>query len=374
MEVDEEGFRYPEIKDCLCMQCGICKKVCPMVDEGLILNDFSQPIAYAAINKDREIKKRSSSGGIFTAVANSILSQKGIVFGASMDTNCKKVIHIGVEKESDLDFLRGSKYVQSDIHNVYQYIDAELEKGRKVLFSGTPCQIAGLKKYLKNEKDNLLTIEVICHGVPSPMLWEKYISYIEKKLKSFVSEVKFRDNSFCKIAGRLVMHIKSVNGKNYVAYEEEDPFYSFFLKNFCLRPSCYQCRFKGNNHMVDITLGDFWGSNFIAPYFCKDENLSLIFLHTDKGRYIFENIKKNLECCDVRYQEAIIYNPSYVNSVLRPKERELFFVDLENLSFRDVIKKYHRQSIKSKLWIILEKNYLLDVVKRIKRMIPILKS
>lgn len=368
MTEDEEGFLYPVVNKELCIECGICEKICPVLNHVSKDNYFKEPIAYAAVNKDEKIRKESSSGGVFTLFSEYILSKNGIVFGAAMSEDCESVNHIGVEKAEALRLLRGSKYVQSEIGNTYQCAKGELEKGRLVLFSGTPCQIAGLKGYLKKDYENLFTIEVICHGVPSPALWKKYIIYVGKKLRAPISRVIFRDKIFSD-GERLMMHIKARNNKVYKAYEEEDPFYCFFLGNFCLRPSCYQCRFKAGSSAADITIGDFWGGNEVVPGFGEGGNLSLIYLHSDKGKGVFNFIKEHMKLQWTEYETSVVYNSAYKESVSYPKERGGFFYDLENLAFSEMIKKYRKLSVKMRLRCVLEKLHLLNIIKHARRVI-----
>lgn len=365
MTADEEGFLYPVVNKELCIECGICEKICPILNSVLGDGYFKEPLACAAVNKDKSIRRESSSGGVFTLLSEYVLSKKGIVFGAAMSKDYESVIHIGVEDVRGLGLLRGSKYVQSEIGDTYQCARGELEKGRLVLFSGTPCQIAGLKGYLKKDYENLFTVEVICHGVPSPALWKKYLFYIRKKLKASISQVIFRHKS--SLGGsRLMMCIKASNGKVYKAYEEEDPFYCFFLKNFCLRPSCYRCHLKKQRHMADITIGDFWGGDKVVPGFGEEGDMSLILIHSDKGKKVFNSVKESMEIRWTEYEKAISYNSAYTESVLRPKERDRFFIDLENVSFSKMVKKYRKLGLKIKLRCMLEKLHLLNVIKHVK--------
>lgn len=192
MVKDKEGFPYPVVKKEKCSGCGFCERVCPIQNCRSETEICKAPETYAAVNKNKKKSKGSSSGGIFPLLSSYVLAKGGIVFGAAMSKSCEKVVHMGVEETDSLRFLQGSKYVQSDIGNSYVLARKELEKGRFVLFSGTPCQIAGLKNYLKRDYENLLTVEVICHGTPSPLLWRKYLHYMKSKLKASIQSVDFR--------------------------------------------------------------------------------------------------------------------------------------------------------------------------------------
>ncbi len=366
---DREGFRYPVVKKELCIECGSCHKSCP-VSKG-VLRDRARdvPAAYAAVNKDREIRNVSSSGGVFTLFSQYILEKRGIIFGAAMTEGCKRVIHVGIENEKDLGMLRGSKYVESDIGNTYKYAEKELKQGRMVLFSGTPCQIAGLKAYLKNDYDNLLLVEIICHGVPSPQLWRKHVSYIEKKLGSSSAEVNFRKKTsqFSREHGRLLLWMKAENNKVYQAFEDKDPFYCFFLRNLCLRPSCYHCHFKGENSRADITIGDFWGRERVVPDFETEGDLSLVLLHSEKGKMVFEAVKEDMKIQQTEYKAAVAYNSAYIRSVHCPEDRGQFFDDLHVFSYQKLIRQYSGRSIHVKLRSVLGKSGLLSFVRGIER-------
>lgn len=367
---DEEGFRYPVIKTELCTGCGTCKKNCPMQQATLKSRNLELPDVCAAVNKDPKIRKDSSSGGVFTLFAKDVLDKKGIVFGAAMAEDCKRVVHIAVEKEEQLSALRGSKYVESDIGDTYSRAETELRQGRTVLFSGTPCQIAGLKTYLQKDYDKLLTLEVICHGVPSSLLWRKYLAYIGEKLRASIAQVIFRAKDPGE-GNRLLMWMKAENDRVYQAFEDEDPFYCFFLSNLCLRPSCYNCRFKGNNHVADITIGDFWGGNKIVPGFGKEGDTSLVLLHSEKGKVVFSSIKENLELCWTKYGEAMEYNSAYLKGVECPSKREQFFSDLAVMPFRKLVRKYRRRSVRTKLRSLLEKWKLLGFFRNLKNKLRI---
>ncbi len=362
MMKDPEGFTYPVVIREKCSDCGVCERVCPIQNRGLETEFCKIPETYAAVNKKKS--EGSSSGGIFPLLSSYVLDKGGIVFGAAMSKSCEKVVHMGVEETESLRFLQGSKYVQSDIENTFILARKELEKGRFILFSGTPCQIAGLKSYLKRDYDTLLTVEVICHGVPSPLLWRKYIHYVKSKLKASIENVDFRHKNIRDVK-ELMMYIKATNGRIYKDYEDNDPFYCFFLNNYCLRPSCYSCHFKSCNHLADITIGDFWGIEHVAPEFPKGEKVSLVLLHSEKGKNVFELLKKDMRIQQTEYKESISNNNAYLKSVPYPKERDSFFCDLRKLPFRKVIRKYRKRSIKMRIRLVLEKMHLLYIAKKV---------
>lgn len=259
MTENSEGFRYPVIHREKCVDCGLCEKVCPVLHQSHS-EDLCE--AYGAITNDIDILLRSSSGGIFTELSTSVLNNGGCVFGAAFTKDFHSVKHVMIENVEGLSELRGSKYVQSDIGKSCQKARAQLEKGRQVLFSGTPCQIAGLRNYLGKEYDNLLLVDIICHGTPSPALWTKYLTAVETQLGGKASYVSFRHKEHG--WRRLGMELPFETGKRYFKELGEDPFLKIFMKNYCLRESCYDCRVKETGSAADITIGDFWGVEHVA--------------------------------------------------------------------------------------------------------------
>ena len=254
MVSDEEGFWYPQVNKEKCIDCGLCEKVCPIIHKWQS-DDSLTTTAMAAINLNEEIRLKSSSGGIFTLIAEKIIDQGGVVFGAAFSDDFKSVQHICVDNIADLDKLRGSKYVQSKIGDTYKQAKEYLDSGRKVLFSGTPCQIGGLYSYLRKPYENLLTQDIICHGVPSPMVWEKYVEEHERKISSKANKVTFRNKKNGWKAYSVFIGFE--NRKQYLKEHSADMYIKAFLSDICLRPSCFDCQFKGIKRHADITLTDF---------------------------------------------------------------------------------------------------------------------
>ena len=260
MHNDEEGFWYPNVNKEACIKCGKCERVCPIINSENIIKANKdkiigeQPQTYIAYTSDEQLRQESSSGGMFGVIARKILQENGVVFGAAYDENYR-VHHIHIDNESDMYRLQGSKYVQSDIENTYKEAQDILKTGRIVFFTGTACQIAGLKQFLGKDYDNLYTADVLCHGTPSPKLWKMYIEYLKKVNNSDVKSVNFRDKSIG--WKKFSMRVKFDNS------ELSEPFYNnkymnLFLGNICLRPSCYDCHFKSLVRPSDITIGDCW--------------------------------------------------------------------------------------------------------------------
>ena len=257
MQADNEGFLYPTVDESKCIKCGLCLKSCP------ILNNKKQqitPEVYVAKNKNIEEQKQSSSGGMFSVLANYVLEQKGIVFGAAFDRNWK-VEHCFINKKEDLDKLRRSKYVQSNTLETFREAKKFLESGKHVLYTGTPCQIAGLKSFLSKDYDNLLTVDIICHSTPSPKVWQDFLAqnYDTSKL----IKIDFRDKKDGWNKSELRFYFK--DRKDYIANKQPALFVKGFIAGLFSRPSCYNCYFKYFNRFSDFTIGDAWGYDHYAP-------------------------------------------------------------------------------------------------------------
>lgn len=332
MSADDEGFLYPIVDKIKCTNCGACTKICPVLARKN--HGAPSPKAYAGINNDEQIRLKSSSGGVFSALAEYILNNGGVVFGAGFDENFV-VRHMVCESLADLPKLRTSKYVQSSIGNTFKDAKKFLMDGRLVYFSGTPCQIAGLKSFLVREYDNLITQDIICHGVPSPLIWQKYLAYKTNGIKP--ANVSFRDKSTgwrnysFKIDNHATKHLGSA-------------FIRMFILSKILRPSCYDCHFKGDNHVADITLGDFWGKaiKHYAQRFNDNKGCSLILTHTPKGEALLKLAKANITKLRVPARKALAGNAMYFKSaspLLRPKN---LGKHLSTLPFEKFIKKYGR--------------------------------
>ncbi len=355
MTADNEGFLYPVVNVSLCINCGLCEKICPLLN-AKTASDGRETKAYAAISKDEKIRLASSSGGLFTLIAESILDKDGVVFGAAFDEDFN-VIHTYTEEKAGLELFRGSKYVQSVIGETYKQAKEFLENGRTVLFTGTPCQIGGLYAYLGKNYENLITQDLICHGVPSPAVWRKYLEYRECVSRAGARGISFRR----KTCGwkKFYVSFEFSNDTEYVSKLTDDPYMQAFLSNLCLRPSCYDCSFKTKHRQADITLADFWGIQNFLPEMDDDKGTSLVVLHSDKGINVFEKIKNEITFKEVPLDNAIAYNSSMVKSVDMPKKRKTFMNDIQIGPFDKVVKKYRSVSfygkLKTKLKTILRK-------------------
>lgn len=322
MKADAEGFLYPEIDKAQCVDCHLCEKICPILN-GACSDPQALQDAYAAYVQDDAVRKSSSSGGIFTLLAEQILGQGGVVFGAALAEDCRSVRHIGIETKEQLSLLRGSKYLQSTIGTTYREAKAFLDAGRPVLFTGTPCQIGGLYAYLRKHYDNLLTQDSLCHGAPSPKVWDSYVQLREQAAGAKAKAVSFRS----KVTGwktySMVMQFE--NGTAYSSVHREDPFMKGFLSDLYLRPSCHACAFKTKQRQADITLADFWGVQNVLPKLDDNQGTSVIWVHSEKGRALFQQIRQQLNCETIEIGQALVYNSAALNSAQEPAGRKRFW-------------------------------------------------
>ena len=341
MREDNEGFLYPEVDKEMCIDCGLCEKVCPVINQ----SKERQPlVVYAAKHKDEQIRLASSSGGAFTAIAEPVIEEGGVVFGAKFDKDWS-VIHDYTETKEGLAAFRGSKYVQSRIGESYKNAEAFLKTGRKVLFSGTPCQIAGLKRFLCKEYDNLLTVDFICHGVPSPGVWREYLKeetarqcggknsvlfHPKDNLGDVrIENISFRDKrlGWKKFSFALTLSVPDGHGaKNTVLLSEplnENIFLRGFLANLYLRPSCHACPAKKFKSGSDVTIGDFWGVQNVMPEIDDDKGVSALMVNSLKLDVCFRNSK--IKKWSTHYNSILRYNPSIEKSVKLSDKRECYF-------------------------------------------------
>jgi len=352
MKEDSEGFRYPEVDYKKCIKCNKCIDVCPLLKEKKDI--FKEPKAYACLNKNEKIRMESSSGGIFTLLAEKILDDNGVVFGAAF-TKELRLEHKYIEKKEDLNELRGSKYLQSEIGDTLKQVLEFLKDGRKVLFSGTPCQIGGLKSFLdkkisKEKIKDLLCVDFICHGVPSLKVFKKYLKYQEKKSNSKTERIVFR----LKNKGWKLYSVSLLfnNNTEYKQQFKNDLYMRAFLTDISLRPACHECGFKSKGRVSDITMADFWGIQNVKPELDDDKGTSLILVHSERGKDYYKSISESILSKKVDVNEALKYNSSAVKSVKPHKNRENYFRDLEELTFEELHNKYVKDSL---IKIVLKK-------------------
>lgn len=338
MQADSEGFKYPVTDKKKCIDCGLCCKVCPL-DTKLEKTEDKQT-AVACTAKDENFTKQSSSGGVFAILANMFIEKQAAIYGAAFDCDWN-VKHIRVDQKDELKKLYKSKYVQSDMTDIFKALKTDLNSGKEVLFSGTPCQVAGLKSYLGKDYNNLTTVDFICHGVPSPLVWECYINEKAESLKSKITAISFRN----KKDGWKNYYFMVRTNNGYINYEKvgDNIYMNGFLKDLYLRPSCYNCKFKTLNRASDITLADFWGIDKVLPEMYYERGVSLCWTSSKKGRDILAEVLKQTVYQKVDLQEAVRHNPSAIKSVNVHKNRVKFFKDFAE-SHDDItklIEKYY---------------------------------
>ena len=294
--------------------------------------NWKQPIVYAVQHMNEEVRAASRSGGIFTAVSDYILDQGGVVYGCVLSDSFKAT-HVRAESIEQRNRMRGSKYIQSSMGGTYKDVKSDLEHGRIVLFTGTSCQVAGLKSFLGREYSNLLCVDIVCHGVPSPAVWEKYLEWQERKAKAKVIAVDFRNK---KDFGWRD-HIETLtmgNGERVSSSFFKEIFYG----HNALRPCCYECPFKSIMHPGDITIADYWGIEKAAPEFNDNKGVSLVIVNNDKGAVVFENVKDNLVWKQTRIEDSM--QPPLIAPFPKPESREQFWEDFRERKFEYIAKKY----------------------------------
>lgn len=323
MKADEYGFLYPVVDNEKCISCGLCEKSCPIIKPLKIAQN--EPVAYAAYSKDKEMRLSSSSGGIFTEIAKAVLQQGGVVYGAAYNMRFE-VVHICAENEEDLAKLRGAKYAQSDIRGVFVQIKQKLKGGQKVLFSGTPCQMGGLKAFLCKEYTNLITVDFVCHSVPSPMAWCEYVKY--RAEQDNAGELPVAINLRSKKTGWSRYQYSNLfeyaNGSTYIEKSSENLYMKLFMGGYINRESCGNCHFKGYSHVSDLTIGDFWGIWDIAPEMDDDKGTSVVLVQSVKGTELLGSVSDRLEIRQVALKEASQQNHAMLeNAVLASKRVEI---------------------------------------------------
>lgn len=297
---------------------------------------------YACYNRDKDVRLSSSSGAVFSSLAEYVFSRNGAVYGVAMSEDCYSAEFIAVTDRSGLTKLRGSKYLQAKVGNTFKKVKVELQAGKLVLFTGTGCQVNGLKVFLGKDYDNLICMDVICHGAPSPALWKKYAEYQEKKNGGKLKGINFRCKDDCWTdfgMKEVLADIPQGETKNLYISKDKDPYMRMFLRDYCLRPSCYDCAAK-NVKMADLTVADFWGINDVAPEMNDGNGTSLILIRTDKGMKTFETISSKLKLKEVTYEEGVRCNPAEYKSCSRPPQRDTFFKDMDVMEFEELEKKY----------------------------------
>ena len=328
MITDNEGFKYPVVNADLCIDCGLCEKICPVINHNINLKE--RPIDSLIVrHRDEEIVRTSSSGGCVTAFAQEIINQGGVVFGCAFDENFD-VIHKSAETTQGLSAFKGSKYVQSDLGDTYTNVKTQLENGKKVLFIGTPCQCSGLVSYLRKPYENLFTIDFVCHGVPSPLVWKKYREAMKKKYKAEIVYTNFREKTYGYHSATLTL--KYANGKKSAENTKTDYLMKSFFDDICSRPSCYDCKFKTAKRHSDLTVFDCWNISRYEPQLSDDDKgLTAVFVQSEKGRHLLEKVKDSFICYSAD-TELLLKTDGYMaeKSVSEHSKRNEYFEMLNN--------------------------------------------
>ena len=370
---DKEGFLYPSVNLHNCVDCHLCEKVCPMLNQG---KPHEPEEVYAAKSNDEKVRIDSSSGGIFTVLAEEILAEKGIIFGAKFNEKWE-VVHDYTDTKEGIAAFRGSKYVQSSISDTYKKVESFLKQGRKVLFSGTPCQIRGLKLFLRKDYDNLLTVDFICHGVPSPKIWRIYLKETiackkEKATSShatLIKNISFRDKrlGWKKYSFSLTYFTVGGDGErkllSFSEPLEKNIFLRGFMSNLFLRPSCHSCKCREFRSGSDITIADCWGLNKIYPDFDDDKGYSLCIVKNKK----ISSIRNILFTLPIEKDFIYKYNHSCFISDVMPANRTRFFELIEEGKLSKLICSYATfpdRNMKAILVRILNSVGLLPLIKK----------
>lgn len=344
---DNEGFLYPHVNTNDCINCGLCEKVCPWLNR----QNKLQPLEVLAVkNRNEEERMASSSGGVFIALAKKVIADGGVVFGAVFDEKWE-VKHTYAEKIEDVKPMMGSKYLQSRIENSYKDAENFLKDGRLVFFTGSPCQITGLHNYLRKNYSNLISADFLCHGVPSPGVWRKYlneafdrseisptsekkaVSYSSTSLTYKIKNIEFRNKTFrgWKNYSLVINGTLSESGENSILLSEsfhQNPYMQGFLSDIYLRPSCYKCKCKNGISHSDITIGDFWGAPKTMPDFDDDKGIGLVLVNTNKGKVIFDSLDMDVRKTTI--ENARISNGGFNDNTAEHPNRKIFFSMYQN--------------------------------------------
>lgn len=367
MEEDKEGFKYPRINKETCINCGLCKKVCPILNRVDKSSRLMKPTVIAAWSKDNNVRLDSTSGGIFSELAKQIYKENGYICGAVYNEEWL-VEHYISDNEKDIDQLRSSKYLQSDMKDNFRKIKELLENGKKVLICGSPCQIAGLYNFLhQKEYENLYTCDFICRGMNSPKIFKGYINELEEQYDSKVKKIKFKN----KIHGwhNFSTKIDFENGKSYIGGRYVDSYMVGYLHyNAFMRPSCYDCKFKDLPRVADITLADFWGIENINPKLDNDRGTSMVLLNSIKGRELFDKVKENIKYEEVISDKVFTENVCMNKSVEMTEARRNVFENIDKMSYAELSEKFFPQpNFVEKVKIKIRTNKALKKFKRVIR-------
>ena len=352
IKCDELGFYKPFIDKDMCIDCGLCNKVCPL--DKYKSQNLEQPKVLAFQNNDKEILFKCASGGVFAKLADYVIKQNGIVYGVIYDENMV-VCHSRTDNLTDLEKMYSSKYVQSDTRNTFKQAKEDLEKGRLVLYSGTPCQIAGLKSYLQKDYENLITVDLVCHGVPSPLVFEKYKQEFMAKLPK--TEKLLNINFRSKIEGwKIEELVTTTTTTTTTTHAKLDNFMRAFLHNLSLNKSCSQCQFNKLPRVADLTIADFWGVDDFDKSLNDAKGISIILINNTSGRFLLEHLPKECFLAEVPLSVAIKYNKNICRASIAHKNNIKFSKEVVgDKTLQYCIKKYDKKPLYKVLYHMLPK-------------------
>lgn len=338
MELDTEGFYRPSIDEAKCIDCGACDNICPQ-KKHLECGESAQK-AFRCWHKKKSVRRNSSSGGLFSAVGDKIISDGGIVYGVKLDSSLKAVFSSSDVDGNTTDSYKGSKYVQALIgDNIFRGIRSHLVKGRTVLFSGTPCQVAGLKSFLGRDYENLYTIDFLCHGVPSPLIFKMYKEYLENEAGSKIKSFAFRDK--WKSWRVFNFKISFENGVIKRQFRTFNTFYQIFLRDFSLNTACYKCHYTTHKRNSDITMADYWYNIGKKSLFGDgDKGISLCVVNTEKGERLLSLCTRNIEWCEIDAVKTLDAYKYFNHPTEKPKGRDAFWEDVAKGDYALLASKY----------------------------------
>lgn len=361
----EFDFRYPRVDEATCINCGLCEKVCPIDKE------LKAPVvqkAYAAVHKDSSILEKSTSGGAFTALADTIFSQGGVVYGAAM-LNGMQVKHIRTENRTAFAELRSSKYLQSDTGTTYQMVEQDLKQGRVVLYSGTPCQIDGLKCFLRKEYEKLYTADIVCHGVGSQAYFDKYMEFAKERYGK-IKALRFRSKEYAGWScGGVVVVVGTSNSEKKIPYRDFDNYYySYFLSGDIYRKCCYSCKYANTKRVGDFSLGDYWGVEALNLPLQTENGCSLLLVNNERAEKLLETIV-DLDKVETTIEQAAHCNKQLNEPSRLPESRQKRIEEYESMSGQQIQKVYlmtHQKTVvKGKMKALMP--YKLKLLVRSKR-------
>jgi len=331
---DEESFKYPQIDKEKCINCGACVKICPNIKKD---RENSIQKTYGVKHKNTDERITSRSGGVFIALSDYILSLNGVIYGAELNTDFT-VSHNRAKDKEERDKFKGSKYIQSDMRDIIEKVKNDLQNGKKVLFSGTACQIAGVKSCIsKDVQQNLYTCDLICHGVPSTKIFLDFLNYIEQVSKKKIKKFNFRDKKF-----GWETHYETITFEDNTQLTTQY-FRNLFYGHNILRPACYECNYANVHRPADITIADFWGIENIAPEFLDEKGVSLTIVNNEKGKKWFESVKCDLDFIECNIEDCIKYTYTLNQPTPKPNTREEFWKDYKEKEFQYIIEKYGKE-------------------------------